>query len=155
MKGRIAAFVLCLTAPAIAAPPQQASVETVLGPKVYRDGDVIEITDVSATSPRLEQGDTVTVQGRVRLDSRARAHLDLYLTRTTGDGIEETDQTQRMTLSEGIRRFNLKITIKHKGVLHLTLYDTKTGRPFGGVYFGTAVQMKQVEHWDLNRYLEE
>ena len=43
---RILPCFLCLVAaPALAAPPSLSSVETVLGPKLYRDGDVIEIGD--------------------------------------------------------------------------------------------------------------
>ncbi len=71
---RMIAFTLILGASTLlAAPPVQRSVSPVLGPKLFRDGDVIEITDVTATSPRLEQGDTVTVKGRVRLDSCQQA----------------------------------------------------------------------------------
>ena len=154
MQRTIVAFVLCLGVPAFAAPPQLTSVETVLGPKLFQDGDVIEITDVSATSSKLEQGDSVIVKGRVRLESRASASLDLYLTQTKGDGAEETDKTQRMSVTKGLQEFKLKITIKHKGKLHLTMYDAKTGLPFGGVYFGTADQMKEIEKWDLNYYLK-
>jgi hypothetical protein len=146
---------LLLAAPAFAAPPEQVSVATVLGPKLFRDGDTVEIADVSATSPRLEQGDTVVVKGRVRLDSRDSAVLCLFLTQTQGDGKEETDVTQRLAVSKGLRKFELRITIKHKGVLHLTLYDVKTGRPFGGTYFGTANQMKDIKDWDLSYYLKD
>lgn len=146
---------LVLTSAAWAAPPKLSPVETTLGPKLYRDGDVIEITDVRATSPRLEQGDTVVVKGRVRLDSKSAANLCLYLTQTKGDGREETDATQTSAVSSGVQDFELKTTIKHRGVLHLTLYDAKTGRPFGGAYFGTAEQMKGIADWKLDYYLKD
>jgi hypothetical protein len=142
-----------LTSSAIAAGPAQNSVTPVLGPKAYRDGDVIEITDVMATSPKLEQGDTVTVKGRVRLDSCKEASLCLLLTQTKGDGQEETDPGQTVSVSRGLHEFQLKITIKHKGVLHLTLYDNASGKPFGGTYFGTARQVKEIADWDLGDYL--
>jgi hypothetical protein len=58
-------------------PPIQEPVATRLGPKAYRDGDVIEITNVTATSAKLEQGDSVTVTGRVRLSSQQAADLCL------------------------------------------------------------------------------
>lgn len=139
----------------MAAPPAQDSVNTVLGPKAYRDGDVIEITDVTATSPRLEQGDSVTVKGRYRLDSQPAARLCLYLTQTEGDGKEETDDTQEMLVSNGLGNFELKITIKHRGALHLTYYDPKSGRPLGGTYFGTAEQMQAIADWDVDYYLDD
>jgi hypothetical protein len=55
-------------------------------------------------------------------------------------------------VKRGLGAFELKATIKHRGVLHLTLYD-KSGRPFGGVYFGTTAQMKRIEEWSLDYYL--
>ncbi|MBB03058.1 MAG: hypothetical protein CMJ47_10455 [Planctomyces sp.] len=153
---RILPCFLCLVAaPALAAPPSLSSVETVLGPKLYRDGDVIEITNVQATSPKLEQGDTAVVKGRVRLQSQPEAQLCLYLTQTKSNGRSETDASQRTNISRGLQDFELKMTIKHQGALHLTLYHPKTGRPFGGVYFGTPDQMKDIEHWSLDYYLKD
>ncbi len=146
---------LILTTPSWAAPPLQSDVETVLGPKLYRDGDVIEITDVQSTSPRLEQGDTVVVKGRVRLVSNSRAQLGLYLTQTIGDGREETDKTQTTTIAAGVHQFELTTTIKHQGVLHLTLYDTASGRPFGGTYFGTQAQIEKIADWKLDYFLND
>jgi hypothetical protein len=143
---------LLISALLAAAPPTQQSAPTVLGPKAFRDGDVIEITDVQATSPRLEQGDSVTVRGRVRLASHDQAQLALYLTQTEGDGTEETDPGQTIQVQRGQRDFELKATIKHRGFLHLTLYQS-SGEPFGGVYFGTAPQMKQIESWSVDYYL--
>jgi hypothetical protein len=143
---------LLLCSPLIAAPPTQVSAPTVLGPKLFRDGDVVEITDVHATSPRLEQGDSITVRGRVRLASQYEAQLGLYLTQTEGTGQEETDPSQTVQVKRGLSKFELKATVKHRGVLHLTVYD-RSGQPFGGVYFGTAAQMKGIEGWSLDYYL--
>jgi len=135
-----------------ATPPSQMPTVTVLGPKAFLDGDVVEITDVQATSPKLEQGDTVTVRGRVRLDSHNDARLCLYLTQTEGDGLEETDASQEARVQKGRAEFELKATIKHRGVLHLTLYD-RQGRSFGGVYFGTNEQMEKIKDWSVKYYL--
>ena len=143
---------LLISSSIFAAPPTRLSVPTVLGPKAFRDGDVIEITDVRATSPKLEQGDSVTVRGRVRLASQDRAQLGLYLTQTEGGDSAETDPSQWGQVKRGLGEFELKATIKHRGVLHLTLYDG-SGKPFGGVYFGTARQMKRIEGWSLDYYL--
>jgi hypothetical protein len=144
-----------LTSAATAAPPAQDSIKTVLGPKAYRDGDVIEFTNVTATSPRLEQGDTVTVRGRVRLDSQDAASLSLFLTQTEGDGKEEVDSTQTVRVSKGITEFELKATIKHRGYLHVTMYDLTSGKPIGGAYFGTAEQMKRIADWNVDYYLAD
>ena len=155
MKTTLACLLVAVLAVvALAAAPRQKSVEVVLGPKAFRDGDVIEITDVTATSAKLEQGDSVTVRGRVRLDSRNAATLSLYLTQTEGDGLEETDASQLKVISSGLTTFELKTTIKHKGALHLSLYDQQTGKGFGGVYFGTAEQMEKIAGWDVG-YMRE
>lgn len=135
-----------------AAPAGQEFVPTVLGPKAFRHGDAIEITSVWATSPRLEPGDSVTVRGRVRLASRDQAQLGLYVTQTTGDGKEAVDRSQVVQVARGQGQFKLQVRIKHRGALHLTLYDD-LGRPIGGVYFGTPRQMRQIEGWSLDYYL--
>jgi len=144
---------LLMVSTAIAAPPTQDSIATVLGPKAYRAGDVIEITDVMATSPHLEQGDSVTVRGRYFLKSCESARLCLYLTQTKGDGKEPTDAVQTMAVSRGSGEFTLKTTIKNQGALHLTFYDLTTGKPIGGTYFGTKEQMKAIAHWKVDYYL--
>jgi hypothetical protein len=134
-------------------PPVQEPVATTLGPKAYRDGDVIEITNVTSTSRKLEQGDSVTVSGRVRLESQKTADLCLFLTQTQGSGKEEVDRGQTVRVARGMTDFVLKTTIKHRGVLHLTMYDPKTGHPLGGTYFGNAEQMKKIADWNLAYYL--
>lgn len=135
--------------------PTQRPVTFDLGPKAYRDGDVVQIRSVVSTSPRLEQGDTVTVRGRVRVDSTADAKLSLYLTQTKGDGAEETDVSQETVVKRGLTEFELTMTIKHKGLLHLTLYRTSDGRPIGGVYFGTSDQMASISDASVRHYLND
>jgi hypothetical protein len=147
--------VLLLASSAMAGPPRQSSIDVSLGPKAYRDGDVVEITDVAATSARLEQGDSVTVRGRVRLESCQAADLCLYVTQTQGSGEEETDPGQTVRVSGGLHDFSLKTTIKHRGVLHVTLYDSKSRNAIGGTYFGTADQMKTLAKWDVGYYLKK
>ncbi len=120
----------------------QRPVAVELGPKAYRDGDIVQIIGVTSTPDRLEQGDTVTVTGRVRLDTADEAKRCFYLTQTKGDGREQTDATQEVAVRRGLSAFELTTTIKHQGVLHLTLYRTTTKKPFGGVYFGTADQLQ-------------
>ncbi len=124
-----------------------------MGPKAFRDGDVIEITDVAATSPRLEPGDSVTVRGRARLTTPPHATLSLYLTQTESGGATESDASQSTQIDRGLHKFKLKTVIKHRGMLHVTFYDAKSGQPFGGVYFGTPAQMKQAAKWDVGYYL--
>ena len=150
----ICALAMCVSQ-GMAEAPLQVSVTPVLGPKLFRDGDVIEIRDVTATSNKLEQGDSVTVKGRARVDSHRSAKLCLLLTQTVGNGSEESDPAQSVTVAQGLQDFELKITIKHQGVLHLTYYESDAGKPFGGTYFGTEKQMKAIETMDLRYYLKQ
>jgi hypothetical protein len=147
--------ILWLACTLVSGSPVQEAVSVVLGPKAYRDGDVIEITEVTATSSKLEQGDSVTVRGRVRLDSRNAASLCLFVTQTEGDGWEETDAEQTKNVASGLTTFELKTAIKHKGALHLTLYDSNSGKPFGGTYFGTGEQMNRIRGWSVQYYLAD
>lgn len=149
------ALAMILACTANANEPIQRPVSVDLGPKAYRDGDVVQITGVTSTSARLEQGDTVTVKGRVRVDSAADAKLCLYVTQTKSDGIEETDATQELVVKRGLTDFELRTTIKHKGILHLTLYRTTDGKPFGGVYFGTPDQMKSISDSLVRHFLDD
>ena len=151
---KLALTCILLAISTVAADPLKSPVEVSLGPKNYHDGDVIEITEVLSTSPRMEQGDTVVVKGRARLDSKDAAKLCLFLTQTEGSGREETESAQVVDIKNGIHEFELKITIKHRGALHLTFYDSTTGRPFGGTYFGTKPQMDKIAGWDLSYYLK-
>ncbi|MEM7600361.1 MAG: hypothetical protein AAF357_02975 [Verrucomicrobiota bacterium] len=127
-----------------------------LGPKSFRDGDVIRIDSVESTSPSLEIGDQVIVRGQYRLDSEDDARLALFLTQTEGDGTGEIDTDQIIAAKRGWHDFTASITIKHKGYLHLTFYDNSTGLPFGGVYFGTSDQISidaavSVDHYETGR----
>jgi hypothetical protein len=144
-----------LTSLAPAAPPVQEPVTIALGPKAYRDGDVIEIVEVSSTSKNLEQGDSITVRGRVRLDSRNAASLCLFVTQTESSSSGAVDPEQCKNVASGLTTFELKTIIKHKGALHLTLYDQKSGKPFGGVYFGTPQQMSRISDWNVQYYLAD
>jgi hypothetical protein len=146
----VAALATCSVA---GQPPVQEPIATKLGPKAYRDGDVIEITNVTCTSPKMEQGDSLTVTGRVRLKSQQTASLCVSVTQTEGDGFDVGDGPESMHVKKGQCDFALKITIKHRGALHLTMYDPKSGRPIGGTYFGTPEQMQKITGWNVAYYL--
>ena len=153
MRG-VVLFGWILTSVVNAGGPVQSPTEVHLGPKFFRDGDVIEITEVTSTSPQLEPGDRVNVRGRVRLDSRPAARLCLYLTQSEGDGYEESDHLQETLATKGLNEFELAITVKHRGHLQVTLYAPQTSRPFGGVYFGTGQQMAEISHWNFSHDLD-
>lgn len=138
------------------AAPIAHEVPVKLGPKRFLDGDTVRIDSVKSTSPNLEPGDQVTVTGMYRLDSQEEATLALYLTQTEGDGSEETEPDQTVVGKRGWHEFTTVITVKHRGLLHLTFYDRESGKPFGGVYFGTPEQIDgghnvSVDHYPTKR----
>ena len=120
-------------------------VSFVLGPTHFNTGDAIIISQVVATSPDFKTGDTITVRGTYRLQSRKEATLALFLThpRQTED-IVTPAQTMKVRTVEGT--FTLTCELKTEGATHVTLYGAN-GRPFGGVYFGTEKQMREVAKW--------
>jgi hypothetical protein len=143
-------FGACLTACSNAAPPQAVSIK--LGPTYFLDGDSVRIESVTSTSPNLEPGDTVSVTGRYRLQSRDKATLALYLTQTKGAEIEETAPAQKCIAKRGWHKFTSVITVKYRGLLHLTFYDCASDKPFGGVYFGTPKQTSSDHGISVDHY---
>ncbi|HTQ51360.1 MAG TPA: M56 family metallopeptidase, partial [Candidatus Acidoferrales bacterium] len=133
-------------------PQQLLDTAFVLGPQKFREGDAISIQQVLATSPGFEMGDHVVVRGRYHLQSKEEAELCLFLTQTEGDGKERMSSVERMGMKKGSGEFELTYDVKHIGVLHLTFYGIPDGKPFGGVYFGTAQQMAKIKDWTLSDY---
>jgi hypothetical protein len=134
------------------AAPITHEVSVKLGPKRFLDGDSVRIDSVTSTSPSLGPGDTVTVTGKYRLNSHEEATLALYLTQKEGNGIEETNPTQKSTAKRGWHKFTSVITVKYRGLLHLTFYDRTSGKPFGGVYFGTPKQIDSDHSISIDHY---
>lgn len=130
-------------------------VEYTLGPKLFRDGDSIKIEEVKATSTKFKVGETVTVKGSYTLKSRKEANLSIILTQSEGDGESKILPGQQYEVREGEGDFEVTIKIRHEGYLHLTFYPTEGGSGFGGVYFGKRSEMKEIEDWTLQWYLED
>lgn len=121
-----------------------------MGPSFFRQGDSIAITGVRASSSEFKVGDTVKVTGRYTLSSKPRALLCLNMTTTDkGDGWEPDVLQQELQIARGSGEFVLSATIKEAGHLHLTFYDIYTGNPFGGFYFGTDQQMRDIAGWNV------
>jgi beta-lactamase regulating signal transducer with metallopeptidase domain len=111
----------------------------------FLEGDHIEMVEVLGSAPNLEIGDRVVVKGKCTLASRNTATLSLYTTQIATNESEWNDPTQDVVVKKGENDFELSCTIHKKGYLHLTLYDRETRKPFGSVYFGTALQMAEWE----------
>jgi PEGA domain/HEAT repeats len=136
----------------------QGTVELVshtVGVKSFRPGDSITITEVKATSPDLKLGDTVVVKGYYTLVSEPKASLCLFATATKGSGSSPIRPGQTLGINKGEGQFELSETLDCDGYLHVTFYSVPGGKPFGGLYFGTAKQMKDIEHWDVRSWYSD
>ncbi len=130
-------------------------VEFTLGPSLFRPGDTIAITSVEATSPNFKVPDTVIVRGRYALESRQSAKLSLFVTQTKTRDSVEVQPGQKKAISQGEGEFELRLMIPQDGYLHVSFYPAESGQAFGGVYFGTAEQMKRIRDWDLSYYFKD
>jgi hypothetical protein len=128
---------------------QQKIIKVTEGVKFFKDSDTIAITEVKATSPDLKTGDKVTVKGRYILSSRPKATLSLFATDTKGLGKQETLPEQKIEITAEKGEFELSITLIYDGYLHVTFYSVPDGKPFGGLYFGTAKQMEEIKNWNI------
>jgi tetratricopeptide (TPR) repeat protein len=121
-----------------------------MGPSFFRQGDSIIITDVRSSSPKFTVGDTVKVTGRYTLSSKPKALLCLHVTASSkGDGWEPDDAGQELQVAQGSGEFVLSEKITEAGHLHLTFYDAYSGNPFGGFYFGTDPQIREIADWHV------
>ena len=131
---------------------QQEIIQVTGGVKFFKDGDSITITEVKATSPDLKTGNKVIVKGRYTLSSKSKASLSLFATDKKGPGKGEIRPEQKIDISAGQGEFELSTTLEYDGYLHVTFYSIAKGKPFGGLYFGTAKQMEEIKHWDVRRW---
>jgi hypothetical protein len=123
-----------------------------LGPNDFKNGDLINITEVQASSPELKNGDRVVVKGYYILASQPKAWLSLFATAVRGSGVGPIRPGQQISVTKGQGQFELFETMDCDGYLHVTFYSIPGGKPFGGMYFGTAQQMKEIEQWDVKSW---
>ena len=132
-----------------AAKPPLAPVPFTTGSSFFQPGDSIMIKEVASTSPDFKPGDTLQVKGAYLLASESEANLLLSVTATEQQTSGSMSADQRTRVSKGQGEFTLTASIENQGYLHVSFYSIKEGQPLGGVYFGTARQMREIEDWDL------
>lgn len=134
--------------------PVLTPVQITTGVNFFKPGDSITITEVTSTSPELKPGDTVAVKGTYALVTESNAMLALSVT-TTG---RETHRTptpgQRMQVSKGTGEFTLTTSIADKGYLHVNFYTVTGDKSLGGIHFGTADQMREIQDRDMKKQHE-
>ena len=127
-------------------------VSITVGVNFFKYGDSITITEVKATSPDLKWGDKVIVKGYYTLATEPKARLCLFATAVKGPGTGPIRSGQTISITKGEGAFELSETLECDGRLHVTFYSVPGGKPFGGVYFGTAKQMEEIKNWDVQKW---
>ena len=129
--------------------PQRTSF--VLGQSKFLAGDRIVIDEVWSTSPKFSVGDKVLVRGHYTLSSRDDATLSLFVT-TFEQVSVAVGKDQTLSVHSGSGSFEVSCEIRNEGTLHVSFYSADSGRPFGGIYFGTKEQMKRIAGISLSNY---
>jgi len=166
----LAALVLIGILPALSSPresaaqekekaPQRKSsaakaVEFAIGPNKFTKGDKIVIQEVWSELGSLANGDTVTVKGTYTLASHYTATLLFSVTEDTRRAVQGGCFMSRPART-GTVPFELEMPITVDGHLHVGFYDTQTGGAFGNVYFGTYAQMREIAHWDVEKWMNQ
>ena len=129
-------------------------VDVVIGESQFFNADYIKIQSVKSSGKGFEVGATVTVKGRYALNSADTADLCFYSTTTLKHGEKPkpspVQDNQRIKARKGRHRFKLSKVIVDNGNPHLTFYNSLTGRPFGGVYFGDKSNVLMKKSWSYD-----
>jgi hypothetical protein len=141
----------CLTRTLFAANP----VEIVIGDSQYYNEDNVTIDTVESSGSGFSVGAVVTVKGTYTLNSLTEAELGFYSTVSLKDGEKPTpvpvELSQRVEARNGKHSFSLSMVVRDTGNPHLTFYHRKTGKPFGGVYFGDKRNVLMKKGWTYER----
>ncbi len=129
-------------------------VDVVIGEAQYFNADHIKIRSVKSSGKGFEIGATVTVKGKYTLNSVEAANLCFYSTTTVKPGEKPrptpVQDSQRIKARKGKHKFTLSKVIAKDGRPHLTFYHPKTGKPFGGVYFGDKSNVLMKKSWSYD-----
>lgn len=136
---------------AAAIPPNRTHfvfpVSVELGSAELYQGDSIEITEVLGTKPTMRSGGRYLVKGRYRLVSQSAARLILSVTSTERSAGAPSDPDSELRVERGEGEFALIKQLDAKGYPHLTFYERRGGKAFGGVYFGTGDWLLMDKGW--------
>ncbi|MCB1210144.1 MAG: hypothetical protein KDK97_12485 [Verrucomicrobiales bacterium] len=144
------AFVLVTAAVAKVEPEKTKPTEFSVGKSTFRQGDSIRIRQVQRGKDFM----TVTADYELASTDSARVSLHLTSTTTASKGVKvHRSQSETVTRGKG------SVTIHHpdvqEGLPHLTFYDTQSGRPIGGIYFGTLAEAEASQKLDLSYMLKD
>lgn len=151
LQALVILMVGCVTSPELTKDASVASssetiVPYTLGDAEFYGQDSIVISSISGPSVALGPGGPYKVRGNYSLSTKDAATLLLSAT-TSGPSPAGLAETASLAVQHGTGEFEFEFTIAGQGHLHLTYYDVKTGRPFGGVYFGQREGVLKQKSW--------
>lgn len=153
MKTSLLVLLALLVASSCAAPeasrsPDGSIVAFDVGATEFSSGDRIVVERVHSSTGQIAPGAALTVRGTYELRSRETALLYLGVTATTSVGaVAAVESRQHSEIALGSGQFELTYVVPGPGYPHVTFYDSATGKPFGGVYFGTGETLLQTKSW--------
>ena len=119
-----------------------------VGAAEFPCGDLVVVEEVHSSTGQIAPGAALTVCGRYELRSREKASLYLGVTATTSVGASAAvDPRQQSEVALGSGNFELTYVVPGPGYPHVTFYDSATGQPFGGVYFGKDETLLRTKSW--------
>jgi hypothetical protein len=117
-----------------------------LGDAQFGVGDSITIQELRGNTNLIQDGCTYCVTGTYTLASQDEANLSFFAT-TTNRTSSIVDPAQTVWVTKGTGTFSLAKHMTDNGYLHLSFYSRKTGRDFGGVYFGQGQWVLHNRHF--------
>lgn len=146
MLGPVLAVLVATSIALSAAEPSK--VDFIVSPQKSRNGDLIFIEEVLASSPKFAPGEKVTVRGRYEVKSVDEAKLCLFLAQSVGSTNQPMSRSQAIEIKKGSGKFELSEQIKHSGAFHVSLYRPD-GTAIATVYFGKKAQVEKASRRKL------
>ncbi|MCP5020189.1 MAG: hypothetical protein GY930_00300 [bacterium] len=122
-----------------------------IGASEFPFDDRITIDRVTSWGGLFAAGADLTVSGSYDLRSRPEATLYLGTTSTSQSTTKQAKGGNASTVLRGQGTFELQHTIPGLGYPHVTFYDTETGKPFAGSYFGRGEYLLREADLDYGR----
>lgn len=114
----------------------------------FHNNDSIKIESVESDTSSFKEGSIVVIKGSYTLNSKITANLSFFQTSTEKKHAKSTiANTQTVSTKNGTHNFILAKKMVGSGYPHVTFYNSKTGKPFGGIYFGNEKNLLKTKTW--------
>ena len=146
MKFILAPCIALMTFLGVTRAGQPTDTDFNIGQSLFREGDSIHIHSMQRTR------ETLVVSCDYELASADEASLALYIT-ASDSRPKPVDPRQRLLVKKGKGSAVLVHPAPYAGMPHLT-FSSKTGKPFGGIYFGSKEEAAKSKEMRFDYYKE-